>query len=150
MDYQTKYKNRAFSLTEVIVVIGIFLLLFALSETAYLDFTSTNDLEIATGNIVKAMRQAQANSEQVNNDSSWGVKVATGTVTIFRGASYAARTTSADQTLNLPSKISESGLSEVVFARVTGWTTDTGTTTLSDRSSRIKNIYINEKGTIIY
>jgi len=156
MVYQIKYKGRSsfsrcgFSLTEVIVVLAIFAIFAVISDSIYSNVVSSNSLEIAANSVVTAMRKAQSNSSHVNNDSSWGVYIATTSVTIFRGTSYAARTIGSEQTLNFPAKTSASGLNEIVFAKLTSLPSISGTTTIINTTSSTKNIFINEKGTIIY
>ncbi len=161
MDYQAKFKNLnqacptklqrsgGFTLVETIVVLGIFTLLIGMGNSVYINFKSHNNLEIATYSVVEALRHAKSNTEQVQGDSPWGVKIFTDKVVVFKGTSYASRVTSADQTLNLPGGITTGGLSEIIFEKVTGTTATVGTVTLSGTSGS-KNISINAKGTISY
>ena len=151
MDYQVKYKNfiKGFSIAEMIIVIAILALMIVVSISVYSNFQSHNNLEIATYSVVEAIRHAKSNTEQVNGDSRWGVNISSGDVTVFKGDSYSTRDTSSDQKLSLPNGITVSGLSEVVFEKVTGVALTVGTTTLS-RDGVNKDIYINAKGTITY
>jgi hypothetical protein len=98
---------------------------------------------------VEAIRHAQSNAQIGKGDSSWGVKILSDSVIIFKGSSYVSRDTSADQSLNFSGGVVASGIDEIVFTKVTGSTINTGTVTLTN-SYGTKNIQINEKGTLTY
>ena len=152
MDSPRKLANkwfRGFSLLEVVVVISIFGLLAAVSTSVYGSFKAHENLEIATTGVVEALRQAQASAQAGKGDSGWGVKILPAAITIFEGASYASRVVQADQTLSFSGGSVATGLSEVVFSKLSGSTLNAGTITLTN-SSGAKNILVNEKGTITY
>lgn len=141
---------RGFTLAEMVVVTGIFLLLSGVSVSVYNNFRSRNTLDVTTNSIVQALRHAQINSEQVQNDAAWGTAIFADKVVVFQGASYATRISSLDQIFTFPSGISITGLSEIVFQKTTGWSNNIGTTTITNDKGEIKDIYINSKGTIVY
>ncbi|MEI6238599.1 MAG: hypothetical protein WCP15_03640 [bacterium] len=150
MAYQSKYK-KGFTTLELIIVIGIFVLLFSLSVTVYIGFTSKENRELAAGTLVEALRFAQSNSEAVNDDSKWGVKISTTspTITVFKGSSYGTRDTTHDQLTTFSGRLTASGLTEIIFEKMNGDTFTTGTTTFTD-SNGVKDVQINGKGTITY
>ena len=151
MDYQTKFNKRlnGFSLVELIVVLGIFFLILGISTSVYSSFKSHNNLEITTSGIVEAIRFAQSSSQSGKGDSKWGVEVLPNEVVIFKGDSYLSRDILFNESLNFAGGISASGLSEIVFEKITGTTFNTGTIILSN-GSEIKSINVNEKGTVTY
>lgn len=152
MDLQIKSikkLSKGFSLVEIIVVIGIIGLLATISTSVYNSFKTHENLEIATTGVVEAIRHAQANAQSGKGDSAWGVEILSNSVVIFKGTSYAGRDPSADQSLDFSGGVVASGLGEVVFTKVSGSTTNTGTVTLTN-SYGTKNIQINEKGTLTY
>jgi prepilin-type N-terminal cleavage/methylation domain-containing protein len=149
MDYLVCREKRGFTLVEMIVVLSITILLIMTSDSIYTKLKSYNNLKIATGSLVEAIRYAQTNSQTMKDDSTWGVKILSSQIVIFKGLSYATRDIVKDQPLDFPPGISSSGLDELVFSKMNGWTINTGTIVITNDSS-IKNILINEKGTVTY
>lgn len=160
MAYQIKFHNkvirtpmsfgrRGFSLLELLIVIAIFSLFAGLGTSTYYSMRSHSNLELATGSLVEAVRFAQSSAQSGKSDSKWGVEILTNQIVIFKGDTYASRDTTKDEIFNFSSGVSASGLSEIVFEKVTGATVNTGTTTLSS-SSESRNIFVNEKGTVVY
>ena len=140
---------KGFTIIELLVIIAIFLIFAGISQVAFLNFQNHSNLEIATYNLVEALRHAKSNAQQVKQDTKWGIYVVGNTVTVFSGNSYASRNTSLDNSINLTNGISSSGLQEVVFEKVSGTTTNVGNIILT-LGSQSKTITINEKGTITY
>lgn len=152
MNSQIRYKNnyyQGFSLIEFLVVIGIFTVFATISVSTYVNFKMHNNLAIATNELAQALRYAQSNSQLVNSDSRWGVKVLADEIIIFKGDDYNSRDVSADQNIDIPIGINTSGLSEIIFEKLSGQTINTGTIVLTN-NTEIKNVLINEKGTITY
>lgn len=149
MDYQIKYYNRGFSLVELLIVIGILALFATTSTGVYYSLRSNTSLELNTGSVVEAVRLAQSSAQSGKGDAKWGVKISANQLTIFEGNSYAARNTAADQVYTISGDVAVSGIDEVVFEKVSGATTGPGTVTLTN-SYGVRNIVINEKGTVTY
>lgn len=128
--------RRAFTLIELMVVIGAMGLLFSLTMPALLGFRGNSDLENSREGAVQALRRAQVETLASKGDSQWGVYFATSTLphryTLFQGPSYASRTVSSDVVFEVPRRIEifQMGLAgggqEVVFGRVVGTTTQPG------------------------
>lgn len=154
MVYQVKYnknqRHKGVTLMEVLIVIAIFSILTSAIFLGYINFTSRNNLQIATLSLVEALRFAQTNAQATTDDSKWGVLATSSQIIIFKGSSYINRNPSFDQTLNWPREIAPSGLIEIIFEKMTGETFNIGTTTLTNNNSEIKNVYINTKGVINY
>jgi len=159
MDYQNKFKNLknrfainksgGFTLLELILVIGIAILLFNVSTSSFNTYKIHSNLSLAVGGVVEAIRLAQSSSQSGKGDSKWGVEILSNQVVVFKGNSYASRVISADEPLNFSNGIIPSGLTEIVFEKISGVTTNIGTITLTG-GSEIKNLIINAKGTVTY
>lgn len=143
-------KNTGFTLLEVLLSVAIIALLAGLGTPIYQSFQVRNDLDVATNTIAQSLRRAQVLSQAVDGDTSWGLSVQGGAVTLFRGVSYASRDASFDEVFDLPGSIIPSGVSEVVYEKFTGEPQTTGTVILTSNANETRNITINEKGTISY
>lgn len=146
-----KQKNKkGFTLVEILLVVGLIALISGISIPVYQSFQVKNDLDVAINNTAQTLRRAQIFSQAVNGDSVWGVKVQSGSMVFFKGTSYATRDANYDEIFDMPTNISISGLSEIIFSKLTGFPTATGTLTLTTINNDSGQITINEKGTIAY
>lgn len=141
--------KRGFTLLELLLPVAIISLLAGLSLPVYRTLMKKNDLDIAATTITSSLRRAQVLSQAVDDDKTWGVKVQSGSIVIFKGASYTARDPTFDETFDVPTTIGVGGTTEVVFAKFTGFPQTTGTVNLSTEGDT-RSISINEKGTITY
>lgn len=151
MDCPSKSINRkgGFTLIEVLVVITVLGLLISISTVGFTNFRTHESLRIALSGVVEATRRAQVSAIEAKGDSEWGVFFQSDRVVVFKGSSYASRDNSYDQTLVVPGGVVISGLSEVVFDKLRGTTTNIGIITLTN-SYGTSNITINDKGTLSY
>lgn len=152
MAYPIKSKNfskRGFSILELLIVISIFIILFSISTSVYNNFKRHSNLEIATSAVVEALRFAQSNAQSGKDDSKWSVEILPDKIVIFKGNNYLSRNVSFDEPFIFTSGISASGLTEIIFEKLTGTTSTIGTVILTN-GAESKNININEKGTITY
>lgn len=105
------------------------------------------NLDAAAREFASSARYAQARSQAGAFDAAWGVNVAAGSITLFRGATYATRTAAYDETASIPQGFVVSGTSEFAFAKGTGRTT-AGTLTLTDSGGASKSIAVNGFGRV--
>ena len=142
--------TRAFTLIEVLLSVAAIAAIAGMSAPIYQSFQVRNDLDIAATTMAQSFRRAAVLAEASDGDTSWGVRVQSGSITLFKGASYAARDTTLDEIFAVPTSITPSGTSEIVFAKFTGLPTATGTTTLTSSTNEIRTITINAKGMVSY
>ncbi len=135
---------------EVMLSLAIIGVLAGISAPIYQSFQVRNDLDIAAVTIAQSMRRAQVLSEAVDGDATWGVDVRSGSITVFKGATYAGRDTTFDELSPMPTSITPSGFGGAVFAKFTGLPQTTGTITLTSNANETRTITINAKGTISY
>lgn len=141
---------RGFTLMEVVLTMAVLVILTGLSIPLYQAFQVKNDLAVSEEMIVQALRRAQMLSQGVDGDTTWGVSVASGSVVLFQGTSYASRDASFDETYDMSGSITPSGVSEVVFAAFTGSPQTTGTMTLTSSNNETQTVTINAKGVSAY
>lgn len=134
---------------EALLSIAIIAVLAGVSLPFYLSFQTTNDLDTSAQSIVQMLHRAEVYSRGVKQDSTWGVAVSAHSLVLFKGASYAARTPTFDEQLQLSQAITASGLSEVVFAKDTAAPNTTGSVMLTTHNNT-RTITLNAKGMVQY
>ena len=147
------YKLKAcsgFTLLEVLLSLAAIAVISGIAVPVYQSFQMRNDLDIATVEIAQSLRRAQTLAQAVDGDISWGIKIQSGSITLFKGANYAARDTAFDELFDLPANITPSGISEIVFTKFTGLPQTTGTATLTSNNNETRTITINSKGMVNY
>ncbi len=142
--------QQGFSILEIALVVVILGIIAAFGMPVFNSSKIKNDLEIANANVVHSLRRAQALSQAMENDSTWGVYVTTSKAIIFQGSSYDTRDADFDESLEILSSFGLSGLDEVVFQKLTGNTSSTGSIVISSTNNESKTITINEQGTVSY
>lgn len=138
-----------FSLIELLLSIALIALLSGLASPVFLRLQTKNDLDLAVVSLAQSLRRAQIQSQAVDGDTTWGVKIQTGSLTLFKGTSFAGRDTTYDEITDLNSSITLSGPTEIVFAKFTGLPQTTGTLTMGSGSDSI-TLNVNEKGIVTY
>jgi Tfp pilus assembly protein FimT len=142
--------RKGFTMVEMTLSVAMLTLILGMSIPMYRTFAIRNDLDIATTQIVQGLHRAQTLSEVADGDTTWGLHVSVGSILIYKGASYATRDVSFDEDTQIASSISLSGLTDVLFAKVTGIPGSTGTFTLTSASQETRNVTINQKGMVDY
>jgi prepilin-type N-terminal cleavage/methylation domain-containing protein len=143
--------SYGFTLVEALLSMAIIGILAALSAPIYASFQTRNDVDTNTQTVAELLRRANTYARSVKNDNAWGVHVNGATATLFEGTSYAARDTTSDETTIMPSNLTASGLTEVVFAKASGLTSNTGTITITAANTNdTKAITVNAKGMVAY
>lgn len=142
--------NFGFTLTEVLLSVAAIAIVGGTAIPVFLSFQVRNDLDIAAVEIVQTLRRAQVLAQAVDGDISWGVFAQGGSITLFKGASYAARDIDFDEVFEAPASIVPSGVSEIVFTKFSGMPQSSGTIILISSNNETRNIVINQKGMVNY
>jgi len=142
--------KKGFTLLEMLLTITIIAVLGGISAPIYMSFLARNDLSVTSTIVVQSLRRAQTQSKNMVNDSDWGVYMADQVLTIFSGSAYSLRTVAFDEKFDIAPTISFSGVTEVVFARFTGDTSDDGDIILNSNNNETRTITINQKGMVDY
>lgn len=131
-------RQRAFTLVEILVVVGIIVLFLGLSIPALRSFQQVSHLENTGKEVVAALRLAQSRTLASEGALRYGVHFDTTTAphqyTLFQGESFAARDPVKDEVWVLNKAVEISAISlgegnEVVLSRLTGQTSVQGTIT---------------------
>ncbi len=140
---------KAFTFVELLLVITIIAILLALTIPLGISFYKKQQLDVTTEGVIQALRRAQLKAAS-QADYSFGVYLGsgqTGRYVLFRGDSYG--THDDEEIFDISPNISFSGLSEVVFSRLSGISSVTGDIILTSNSDT-EAININEIGRISY
>ena len=148
MNLKIKNKN-GFTLTELLVVLGIITLMLGISTAAYKSFQFKTDIDSAQNSVVQSLRRAQILAQGVNGDSNWGVYIQGGSVTVFKGNDYFGRDISADELTEISNRINLGATYEVVFSKFSGEPGWTGDVVLSS-GDLSHSVSVNEKGVVSY
>ena len=134
----------------MLLSVAIIAVLAGIGAPIYQSFQNRNDLDIAAQTLVQGARRAQVLAQAVDGDSSWGVYVATSTVVIFQGDSYATRSSSFDEVLPISGSILVSGASDYVFSKLEGIVASNATTTFTSVNNEVRAVGITSKGLVDY
>jgi len=151
--------SKAFTLIELLIVIGILILLAGISIPALYSFQKNSAINNVTGEIINNLKLVRSNTLASQNLSEWGIYFTNSTIphqyTLFKGQTYELRDVSFDKTYQLSkdvefSEINLNGTTEIVFERLTGITNSFGMVSISlkDNPQKSKTIYVEGSGQV--
>lgn len=143
-------RQSGFTLLELLLSVTIITMLAGVGLPVYESFVRRNDLDQTTTSVVALLRRAQTYATGVNGDSAWGVSFSASSATLFKGTSFGGRDTNFDETVPMPASLTQSGLSEVQFAKFTATPSTTGSVTLTSTINDARTITLNAKGMVTY
>jgi len=133
--------GKAFTLVEILLVLGITTILVSVILTMGIDFYNTRQLDIHARGIVQSLRKAQSKAAASENDSNFGVFLTNDNYILFKGDSYALRDSQYDEIFDLPQVLTVGGIQEIVFSKSEGLPSVSGNIVLSnDTDGRTINI----------
>lgn len=142
-------KYKAYTLIEILLVVGLIGLITAISLPVINDSQYRSELESAIQTTTRALRTAQVNARAISGNSAWGVYLQGDVIVLFRGSSYAGRDPSYDTEYDFADNLTISGISEVVFSVFQGLPSATGNINFSV-VGKTGQININTKGVLTY
>lgn len=142
--------TKGFTLLEMLLSVAAIAIIAGIGIPVYQSFQNRNDLDVAAETLAQTLRRAQILSQAVDGDTSWGLYAQSGSITLFKGASYASRESAFDEAFDVPTSITLTGVSEIVFTKFTGLPQATGTITLTSNIGETRNVTLNAKGTVSY
>lgn len=145
---------KGVTLIELIIVVSILSVLALLAFIGIATLRENIDLESVGQNVLSTLRFAQTKTVASESDTVYGIHFETDRYVLFEGASYSAGAAS-NEVHVLPTTLefaswSIGGGSEVIFARVTGATSQTGTIVLQVEgdSTRSRTIAVLASGQV--
>lgn len=145
--------SYGFSAVELLVVVALMSVLTAISASTFISVRQTQELKTASQDVWITIRSAHNATLSSDTDRAYGVRVEADRIVRFVAPTYTAGTTT-NVTTNFPPSVTATtsftgGVSEVVFARLTGEASATGTITLTQAvSGATSSISIAKSGLI--
>lgn len=143
--------KRGFTLTELLIVIGITIIVAAATIPIYGNLQISAQLNDNTAQIVQIIREAREMSMSRYNNSSHGVQFNPSNYVLYQGNSYLTRDNSYDRQFVLDNPLTltpDLGGSDVNFSKGLGVPNATGTITLSHDVEGVRQIIINDLGIV--
>ena len=148
-------RNKGFSLVEILFAIAIIAVAITIVSLSFSRLNSNIALESAQESVVTVFNEARSLTMLGKNEYQYGVNIQTSQLVLFRGTSYSSgNATNVLVPLNAAVGIRNinisGGGSSVVFNRLTGATTNTGTFQiyLVDATTTAHTITINGTGVV--
>jgi type II secretory pathway pseudopilin PulG len=142
-------KQQGFTIIEMLLVVAVMMIITVVAAPLYANLNNSNQLDAASSILVQDLYQAQTFSRNRSRDTSWGVAVNGQVITLFSGTTYATRDTASDITYIVPSAIQLSGTNQIVYSKLYGLPTTTGSFGLTANGKTI-NVTVNNKGMVEY
>lgn len=142
--------ERGFTLIELLLTVGILALIAGFSLPLQVSFQTRNELDTTTSLAVDMLRRAQQYARSGNEDSQWGFTAQSGTLTLFKGTTYATRDATEDETIAVPGSISTGNAVETSFSKLRGVPSQTGSLTLTSNNGDTRTITLNAAGMVNY
>lgn len=140
--------KKGFTLIEVLLVIALGTVLTALALPVGFRFYQFQVADEAATGVLSALRNAESHARLGREGSSFGIKFLPASYVVFQGDTYATRLVARDELFSLPTDTDIiSTADEIVFARVTGVPSATGTIALT-LYGRTHVIQINDEGVV--
>ena len=125
-------KRAGFTLFELLIALAIGFILAVSVAIISVNFVRNREMEVVQETLVSYLRAAEQRALASESNVAHGVSMTGGNLTLFRGASYAARQTAYDTVLPYPSYITVTGITAVVFAKQAGTPSVSGTMTITN------------------
>jgi len=141
-----------FSLVEMVIVIGIFAILFSIIISSFFRFRDAGVLNATADDLASLFEDAHNATLASRDDSVYGVNIASTSATLFKGSTYTFGAVT-NKVITLSSTVTATSTipsGNFVFIRLTGATDNTGTTTISliKDPNQKRVIYVGSMGTI--
>jgi prepilin-type N-terminal cleavage/methylation domain-containing protein len=142
--------QNGFTLTEMLLSVVIIGMLVGLSLPFYRSFQSRADADTTAESITNMLRRGQAYARGMQGDSTWSVRIQSTSATLYKGATFASRDTTLDETTPIPTAITVTGLTDITFSKLSATPSTTGNITLTATSNDIRTITLNAEGMVSY
>ncbi|HEY9586210.1 MAG TPA: prepilin-type N-terminal cleavage/methylation domain-containing protein [Candidatus Paceibacterota bacterium] len=140
-------RQNGFTITEMVVIIAVFAIIFWLLVTGSTSFIGNQLLYAERDTLVSLLRDARSRAMGNINQSNHGIFIDTDKYISFDGASYAARDQAKDALFPKSSGVTTAGPNEIMFSALDGQSNASGTITVLTNTGS-STISINNEGQI--
>ncbi|MBX4200413.1 hypothetical protein KW790_03075 [Candidatus Parcubacteria bacterium] len=147
--------NRGYTIFEVTIIIAIMVLLVIMVIASFYSFNSSQALDKSTLQVVTALNDARSSTVSSQGATQYGVHLQDDQAVIFKGGTYSSSdANNVSVTINSRVEITNISLtgggSDVLFDRITGATTASGTLRVDIRATptTYRTISISKTGII--
>ena len=145
-------KHQGFTMIELVVVLAIIVLLMAVVVTPFRAFRNSKALDTTSEETLALLSEARGSTLSAKDGYRYGVHFESSQAVLFRGDTYSSGDTTnkaitLDNALEFSSISLAGGGSEVVFDRLTGKTTQSGSVVVRIKSDTSKTRTITIGGT---
>lgn len=137
------HSDRGLSYTELLVVIAVMAILATVLVGVFRNMNEASALRVSAQEVDTVLRAAQNNTLASNDSTVYGVHIDTDAVTLFVGQTYdplsASNTVYVFQGTVVATTSLTGGVNDVVFARLTGYPSATGTIEVSNSGHTATN-----------
>lgn len=138
--------HKGFTAVETLLTLGIIAITAGVSAPLYRTYQLRSDLDTAIEQSKHALERAQVLARAGQNDSLWGYAASEGI--LFQGEAFAIREPALDELYVIPGTVRVSGLTEVVFQRVSGEPIVTGDIVYEAGNGERRVISVTAEGTL--
>jgi len=135
-NWKLKLCERGFTLVEVLVAVALAGIIAAIGVASFVNWNTSEALDTETGKIIALLLEARSLTISGSDGSVAGVHFESGQAVLFRGSAYVAGSSSnrlqaLHDEVRIASITLAGGGSDVIFRKLTGATSQSGTVTLS-------------------
>ncbi len=138
-------RKNGFTFLELLIVLSIMLVIGVMSSVIYSRFLLQNAVANTQDELFGQFRKAQLYAMVGKQNSNWGVNYGTNKITLYKGNSFASRTTAFDEIFTVNTTVNVNGLSDENFSRITGTPSTTLSITMSGGGNS-KTLSVNAQG----
>ena len=142
-----KHYPTGFTLIEMLLVFAITATMALLTIPGAVNYFRRQSLDESTMTLASDLRRVRDQAMAGKNDASWGLRQFGTFYVLFEGPSYAGRDVTEDLTVNLDSGVALTGPTEMVFAKLSGVPSVSGTYKLANDLVNY-NVYVDANGKI--
>lgn len=122
-----KNSVTGFTLAELLISIAILVLLVGLSVKSFANFSHVKGLNVSATVLAEALRDARSRTLASVDASQYGVKIDADRFTLFKGSVFSSSTPENQTVVFVGSVMASTSINTVLFSRVTGSSSASGT-----------------------